>query len=64
MTNFICFKCKSKIQTKRWSKSKIEVKCACPNEFDYIRTDDDDDAIEKFLTQFYGYDPEIDNIEI
>ena len=61
MTDFICFKCKSKIKTKRWSKSKIEVKCACPHEFDYIRTDDDDDAIEKFLTQFHLYDPEIDN---
>jgi hypothetical protein len=60
MVDFICFKCKSKIKTKRWGRSKIEVKCACPHEFDYIRTDDDDDAIEKFLTQFHLYDPEID----
>jgi predicted amidophosphoribosyltransferase len=57
VTDFICFKCKSKIKTKRWGKSKIEVKCACPHEFDYIRTDDDDDAIEKFLIQFDLYDP-------
>ena len=62
MTDFICFKCKSKIKTKRWGKSKIEVKCACPHEFDYIRTDDDDDAMEKFLTQFQLVDPEINNI--
>ena len=62
VTDFICFKCKSKIKTKRWGKSKIEVKCACPHEFDYIRTDDDDDAIEKFLTQFQLVNPEIDNI--
>jgi len=57
MVDFICFKCKSKIKTKRWGKSKIEVKCACPHEFDYIRTDDDDNAIQKFQIQFDLYDP-------
>ena len=61
MTDFICFKCKSKIQTKPWGKTHIEVKCSCPHEADYVRTDDDDDAIEKFLTAFQLVDPEIDN---
>jgi len=59
MADFICFKCKSKILTKHWGRypPRIEVKCACPHEFDYKRTDDDDDAIQKFLIQFDLYDP-------
>jgi hypothetical protein len=61
MADFICFKCKSKIKTKPWGRTKIEVKCSCPHEADYVRTDDDDDSIEKFLTAFQLVDPEIDN---
>ena len=58
MTDFICFKCNSKIQTKPWGKTHIEVKCRCPHEADYVRTDNDDDSIKKFLIQFNLYDPD------
>jgi len=52
MTDFICFKCNSKIQTKPWGKTHIEVKCRCPHEADFLRTDNDNDVIKRFLTQF------------
>jgi len=39
----------------------IEVKCACPHKKEYVRTDDDDDPIQKFLTEFDLYDSEINN---
>jgi hypothetical protein len=61
MVDFICFKCKSKILTKRLGRYRIEVKCTCPHKKEYNRTYDDDDSIQKFLTEFTLYDPEIDN---
>ncbi|MBT5171017.1 MAG: hypothetical protein HOL90_01900 [Candidatus Nitrosopelagicus sp.] len=57
MSDFICFQCKSKIQTKLWGRTKIEVKCECPHEEDYVRTSNVDDVIQKFLIQFDLYDP-------
>lgn len=47
MTDYKCPKCKSKIQTKPWGRTKIEIKCEC-YEVDYVITENIDDLIKKY----------------
>ena len=47
MSDFLCPKCKSKIQTKPWGRTKIEIKCEC-YEVDYVITENINDLIKKY----------------
>lgn len=47
MTDYKCPKCKSKILTKPWGRTKIEIKCEC-YEVDYVITENITDLIKKY----------------